>query len=136
MRRTYVLITVLAVSMIAMLLALLAPRAMADPNGEVIIGQQVILRVRYPAGGMSIDARVDNITSRLNRLLGSRAFDPSLITVHRYGSDYGIMYGDDLIVTADAKTAAFNMTTPEGLANIWAENLKRVIPLAKARMRP
>ena len=118
--------------MAAVLLALLGTCAMADPNGEVIIGQQVILRIRYPAGGMSIEARVDNITSRLNRLLGSKSFDLSLITVRRYGNDYGIMYGDNLVVTADAKTAVYNKTTTEALAKIWAENLKKVIPLAKA----
>ena len=132
MRRTYLPVTVLAMSMVAVLLALLGPRAMAVPKGEVIIGQQVVLRVRFPAGGMTVQERVDNITARLNKLLGIRAFDPSLITVRRHGGDYGVLYRDELLVTADAQTAAYNKASAQELANLWAANMRKVIPLAKA----
>jgi len=130
---------VLAISTIAVLLALLvlpalsAVRAIAHPSGEMIIGYQVVLRIRSAADGMSIQQRVDQVTTRLNRRLGSREFDPKLITVRKYGGEYAVMHGDSLIVTADSKTAAYNKTSSEQLANQWAANLKRVIPLAKAR---
>ena len=129
---------VLAISTIAVLLALLALpalsaiRAIAHPTGEMIIGYQVVLRIRSAAGGMSIQERVDQVTTRLNRRLGSRDFDPKLITVRKYGGEYAVMHKDSLIVTADSKTAAYNKTSSEKLAKQWAANLKRVIPLAKA----
>jgi hypothetical protein len=128
-----------AISALAVLLALLALpalsaiRAIAHPSGEMIIGYQVVLRIRSAAGGMSIQERVDLVTTRLNRRLGSRDFDPKLITVRKYGGEYAVMHKDSLIVTADSKTAAYNKTSSEELAKQWAANLKRVIPLAKAR---
>ena len=130
---------VLAISTIAVLLALLALpalsaiQAIANPTGEMIIGYQVVLRIRDAAGGMTVQQRVDQITTRLNKRLGSRDFDPTLITVRKYGGEYAVMHGDSLIVTADSKTAAYNKTSPENLAKQWAANLRRVIPLAKAK---
>ena len=128
-----------AVSTIGVLPALLALpalsaiRAIAHPSGEMFIGYQVVLRIRSAAGGMSIQERVDQVITRLNKRLGSRAFDPTLITVRRHGGEYAVMHGDSLIVTADSKTAAYNKTSSEKLAKQWAANLKRVIPLAKSR---
>ena len=129
---------VLAISTIVVLLALLALpvlseiQAIAHPTGEMIIGQQVVLRIRSDAGGMTVQQRVDQITTRLNKRLGSRDFDPTLITVRKYGGEYAVMHQDSLIVTADSKTAAFNKTSSKELATQWAANLKRVIPKAKA----
>ena len=128
-----------AISMVAVLLASLAVpalsaiRTITHPSGEMIIGYQVVLRIRSAADGMSIQERVDQVTTRLNRRLGSRGFDPRLITIRQYGDEYAVMHKDSLIVTADSKTAAYNKTGSEKLANEWAANLKRVIPLAKAR---
>ena len=129
---------VLAISTVLVLLAMLALpvlseiQAIANPTGEMIIGYQVVLRIRSDAGGMTIQQRVDQITTRLNRQLGSKDFDPKLITVRKYSGEYAVMHGDSLIVTADSKTAAFNKTSSKELANQWAANLKRVIPKAKA----
>ena len=129
---------VLAISTIAVLLALIALPAISaidaisNPSGEMIIGYQVVLRIRCADGGMSIQERVDEITTRLNNLLGSNAFDPKLITVRKYGVEYAVMYADSLIVTVDTETASLNKTSSENLAKQWAENLRRVIPLAKA----
>jgi len=103
--------------------------------GEVIIGQEVVLRVRFAAGGYSVEQRADIVTQRINRLLGSRVFDPSDVTVAVRNKEYVVLMGDTLIITVDKETAAFNKTTPEKLANIWADNLRRVIPKAKAQPR-
>ena len=128
----------IAISAALVLLAMLALpvlseiEAIANPTGEMIIGYQVVLRIRTAAGGMSIQQRVDQITTRLNRQLGSKDFDPNLITVRKYGGEYAVMHGDSLIVTADSATAAYNKTSSKELATKWAANLKRVIPMAKA----
>lgn len=128
----------LASSVFAVLLAVVAlpafsqVAATANTNGEMIIGDQVVLRIHSPAGGMSVQQRIDEVTTRLNKRLGSKDFDPSLITVRKSGADYAIMYRDSLIVTVDTNTAAYNKTSTQGLANQWAANLRRVIPTAKA----
>lgn len=129
----------IVISTIAVLIALLALpalaviEAIAHPTGEMIIGYQVVLRIRSDAGGMGIQQRVDQVTTRLNKRLGSREFDPNLITVRKFGGEYAVMHADSLIVTADSKTAAMNKTTSLKLAEQWAANLRRVIPLAKSQ---
>lgn len=129
----------LALSTLAVLLgmmalpALSAISAISNPSGEMIIGYQVVLRIRSEAGGMSVQERVDVITTRLNKRLGSREFDPTLITVRKFGGEYAVMHGDSLIVTADSETASLNHTSSQKLAEHWAANLKRVIPTAKGR---
>ncbi len=123
----------LSVSTIIVLLTLFTLPAIAHSSGEMIIGYQVVLRIRSAAGGLSIQERVDKVTTRLNRRLGGKPFDPALITVRRYCGEYAVMHKNCLIVIADSKTAAYNKTSSEKLAKEWAANLKRVIPLAKAK---
>jgi len=128
----------LGIATIAALIALFALpalaelRAISNPTGEMIIGDQVVLTIHSPAGGFTIQQRVDEITTRLNRRLGSADFDPTLITVHKFGAEYAVTYHDHLIALADSKTAELDGTTSEKLANKWATNLRRVIPLAKS----
>jgi hypothetical protein len=99
----------------------------------MIIGDQVVLRIHSAAGGMSVQQRLGEVTTRLNKRLGSKEFDPQYITVRKAGCEYAVMHKESLIVTADTEAAAFNKTTCEKLANVWAANLRRVIPLAKAK---
>lgn len=103
--------------------------------GDVIIGQEVVLRIRFPAGGYSVEKRAEIVTQRINELLGSEPFEPSDVKVAIRNKEYAVLIGDNIIITADKETARFNKTTPEKLANIWAENLRRVIPKAKAEPR-
>ncbi len=101
--------------------------------GDVIIGQEVVLRIRFPAGGYSVEERAEIVTQRINELLGSQPFEASDVTVGVCNKEYAVFIGGNLIITADKETAKFNKTTPEKLANIWADNLRRVIPEAKAQ---
>jgi hypothetical protein len=123
---------ILILSTILSMLAGLAIPVLAIHGGEVIIGQEVVLRIRFPAGGLSIQERADAVTQRLNELLGSRPFSPSDVTVGVRNKEYVVLVGDTVIITADWNTARFNKTTPKALAEIWAANLRRVIPKAKA----
>ena len=123
-------------AILSCILAGLAIPVFAVHGGEVIIGQQVVLRIRFPAGGFTVQQRADEVTVRINKLLGAQPFDPSDVKVGMRGKEYVVLMGDNLIITADKNTAAFNKTTPEQLANIWAENLRRVIPRAKAEPIP
>ena len=115
------------------LFGILAPPASAIGRlGDVIIGGEVVLRIHYPAGKFTIQQRVDIVTERLNNFLGSDAFDPENFKVEKRGSEYAVVYGKDIIITADKRTAEKNKTTPEGLAKVWTKNLKKAVPAAKA----
>ncbi len=101
-------------------------------GGEVIIGDQVVLRIRADAGGYSVQKRVDTIYDRLNPLLGYDEFVPEKMVVARFGSDATVSYDGRLIVTVDPETAKLNGFSTLRLAEIWAANLREAIPKFKA----
>ena len=131
MKHTVVVSTIAVMMALLVMPALAQLQAISHPNGDMIIGDQVVLTIQAAGGGMSIQQRVDMVTVRLNKRLGSVAFDRNLITVTKFGEDYAVSYNGDLIATADNETAGLNGTTTKRLANKWAANLRRVIPLAK-----
>jgi hypothetical protein len=110
----------------------IAAPMVAAYEGDVIIGQEVVLRIRFPAGGMTIQERSDIITARINDLLGSKPFNPEDVTVGQQNKEWVVLIGGNLIITADKPTAEYNKTTPQQLADMWAANLRRVIPRAKS----
>ncbi len=101
--------------------------------GDVTVGERVVLRVRYPSAGMSVEQRAEAIQQRIFPFLGAVEFDPGMVRVEPRGKDYAVMIGPSLIVTTDPRTAAANGVTPRQLADMWAANIARAIPLAKAR---
>jgi hypothetical protein len=110
----------------------IAAPMVAAYEGDVIIGQEVVLRIRFPAGGMTIQERSDIITGRINELLGSKPFNPEDVTTGIQNKEWVVLIGGNLIITADKPTAEYNKTTPQQLADMWAANLRRVIPRAKS----
>lgn len=105
---------------------------LAGYEGDVIIGGRVVLRIRVPAGGMTVKERADAVMQRINNYLGAEPFTPDDVKVAVRNKEYVVLIGDHLIITADRETAKINKTTPEKLAEIWAENLRKVIPEARA----
>lgn len=108
--------------------------ARADGQGDVNVGGEHILTVRFPANGMSIKDRADAITERLVRILSDPNLKPSDITTQPSGKDAVIMVKDKLLVTVDAQTAHFNQTKPLALAQAWAAHLRVVLP--KVNFKP
>lgn len=117
------------------LIASLALPVFAIQPGDVVLGQEVVLRIRYPAGGLSVQERADIVTQRINELLGSNPFSRSDVKVGVRNKEHVVLIGNNVIITADDATARFNKTTPEQLAEVWAANLRRVIPEAKSESR-
>lgn len=123
--------TIIGLALMCVLCLLLAPMVEAY-DGDVIVGQQVVLRIRFPAGGMTVKERADEVTVRINRLLGSKPFDPNEVMTAVQNKEWVVLVGNNLIITVDKRTAAYNEATPQQLAEMWAANLRRVIPKAKA----
>lgn len=117
---------------IVLFFVMIIPSFGIGQDGEVIIGQQMILRIRFAAGGYSIQQRADEVTVRLNEYLGVKPFDPSMVKVANVNGEYCVMIGSDLIITADKDTARYNQATPKQLAEMWASNIRIAIPKAKA----
>lgn len=117
---------------IVLFLMMVIPSSGIGQDGEVIIGQQIILRIRFAAGGLSIQQRADAVTVRLNEYLGSKPFDPSKVKVANVNGEYCVMISNNLIITADKDTARYKQATPKQLAEMWASNIRKAIPKAKA----
>lgn len=122
----------LAVVLLSCLLIGLAVPVLAVSGGDVVVGNELVLRIRVAGGGMTIEERRDIVTQRINELLGSAPFDPSDVKVTTVNKATVIMVGDKMIVTVDKETAEINKTTPQKLAEAWAATLRRVIPKAKS----
>jgi len=84
---------------------------------------------------MTVQERADAVTLRINELPGSKPFNPSDVQVGVRNKEYVVLVGDNVIITADRNTAKFNKTIPQQLAEIWAANLRPVIPKAKSNVR-
>lgn len=100
-----------------------------DNEGQVAVGGEQILTVRFPAAGMSIKERADAITDRLVLILSNPNLKPSDIqVVPLTNHEAKITVGNRLLVTVDRQTARYNQTTPFLLAQSWAAHLRRVLP--------
>ncbi|BCW99620.1 MAG: hypothetical protein KatS3mg024_2447 [Armatimonadota bacterium] len=113
--------------------AFLPTMSAAAAAGDVVVGEHVVLRVRYPSAGLSVEQRAEAIQQRIFGFLGAVPFDAAQVRVQPHGKNYAVMIGSTLIVTTDPRTAAANGMTERQLADLWAANLARAIPLAKAR---
>lgn len=103
--------------------------AQQESVGEVTIGGELILRIRFSAGGMSPQQRADAITVRLRTILEDPNIQPSDVVVKPIaGGEAAIYIKEHLLVTVDRRHAEFHKTTPLKLGEIWAKHLREVIP--------
>lgn len=106
-----------------------APPTADSGAGDVAVGGEYILKVRFPEGGMSVQQRADAITERLTTILSRPHLKPSDIRAVPMGKRAAeILVGKTLLVTVDEQTARYNGDTPMQLAQAWASRLQRVLP--------
>src|SRR5438105_4904376 len=81
-----------------------------DPNeGLVAVGGEEILRIRFPAGNMSVAQRASAVQDRLTTILSDPDLRPSdVIVLPAGGSDYKIQVTGHLLITAPKRAADFN----------------------------
>ena len=90
--------------------------------GEVLIGRNVVLRVRTSAGGYTPYERAVKVSQRLDAALVG-GVKPADIHTSPWETEAVVLAGNALLVTADAQHAYLNSTTPLRLADAWANNL-------------
>lgn len=91
--------------------------------GEVLVGGQVVLRIRTAAGGLSPYRRAQTVAERLEMLMGD-SLQPEDITTGIMNGMEAVVAGGQVLVTADAAHARINGTSPTELAETWAGNLR------------
>lgn len=105
------------------------------PEGEVLVGDTVVMRIRAAAGGFTATQRTERVSNRLQQVLNERQIRPEDLRVARVNGDYVVMVNNDLLITADTYHAALNRTTPQRLATIWRDNLASALSTAVAGYR-
>ena len=94
--------------------------------GEVWINGKVVIRLQRSAGGYTSYERAEKVAERLRGLVGSGA-DPSTLKAG-YSSGYpAVLWGDELIITADRFHANLNAATPMNLAKTWANQIRTAL---------
>ena len=118
----------IVVAVAAAVLTMMASSACMAESVDVMMADFLLLRVRCPAGGYTAEERATQIQARANALLVLDGFDLSTIKVEKVGTDAILYAGGELLVTVDECTARANKTTPERLANVWADRLRTIYP--------
>jgi hypothetical protein len=114
-----------------------APR----PSGNaarLTLGGVTILQFRAAAGGFSPEERRSELQSRVVEILSHEELNPSdvRVVIGPGGHSATVQVGPLLFVTATEADARANQSTPEELANTWAQNLRRGFAAAKPRPTP
>ncbi len=106
-------------------LLVLSNAAMAyySTPGDVVVGNEVIMRIRDNAGGYSVEERVKAVNERLVEILSYAPVNNVSVSVHLMRGNYVISVGKYQLITVDKNMADANNTTMEKLAKTWAEKL-------------
>lgn len=125
----------IACGLLAVLLATFAwpaaAQAVEEPEEawDVIFSGVLVLRVRFGLGGMSALERQHMVYQRLREAVDSlgESLSPDLVMVTEADGQVFVQVGPHVIVTVDEAHARHQRSTPEGLAEVWADNLRRAI---------
>lgn len=104
-----------------------------DPNaGAVYLCNEVALRIRVPAAGLSVFERLEAVRLRIVRAYATEAVIASDIRATRQGNDWVIAVGRTTLVTVTEADGRANATTAAALAQAWTARLRDLMP----RCRP
>jgi hypothetical protein len=92
-------------------------------TGEVVVKDDVALRIRYGAGVYTATERADKVAGRLNELHRAGRLKADELKTGTVSGMPAVLAGDELIITADSAHARANGTTPHRLAHQWRNNL-------------
>lgn len=94
--------------------------------GAVLVNGVVVLRLREPAAGLSPLRRAEIVAARLRGIL-HEGFGPDELHAGSLAGEAAVLWRDRLVVTADARHAQLNRSTPAGLARLWRDRLVRAL---------
>lgn len=103
--------------------------AQDDPGHPVDIAGVVVLRIRVPVDGREPLEQVATFYQRWVDILEETKEDlsPDLVRIEEQEGEPVIYVGSIPLIRVDEAHARLNATTPNGLAEVWASNLRRAI---------
>lgn len=114
-----------------MLLPLLLIPAAASNSGEIVIANQVVLRVRVAPPEMTVGERTLIVERRVVDIISYEKLSPPDVKVKGNPNWPAIYVGNHMLITVTPADAQANGTTQMDLANKWAENVRRQLPKAE-----
>lgn len=98
---------------------------------QIIVGDDVLMVARVPAGGLSAAQRVAEINERIIRIISTEPLDPSNVRLAKLSGETVIMVGSICLMTVTTADAEANGASVEGLADRWVKNTKATLPQAR-----
>lgn len=92
--------------------------------GDIVLNNQVIMRVRSEAGGFSMEERVGIVYERIAEALAQENKAVKIVAIAGITT---IQIGDVMLVTVDEETARVNQCKPIELAGVWVENIEKAL---------
>ena len=136
MRRLFVCLCVLCLSLLVSAFAVLparaqgsaAPAAGPPSQNEALLGGIVFYHARTDFAGRTRQQRAAQVQERLNMALSQGPIHPSDITVGQVEGDWAVLLKGRRFLTADPQSARENHSTPPALAAHWAAMLRKTLP--------
>jgi len=114
-----------------------AASAPAAAPADLTLGNEVVLRLRASAGGMTPQQRVGTVEGRLANVLGTPNIRPSDVVVYAPAKGAPVIYalGRRLITvdTATVRAAGTPGAKPLTVATSWAKRFQQVLPRVNYR---
>ncbi len=105
-------------------------------SNAVIICNQVALRIRVPAPGMSVQQRIDTVYQRIVAAWARERITAERVTLRQSGATWSIYAGTILIITVQLVDAQANGTTTAALAQAWHARLRELLPRCRPDTNP
>ena len=109
----------------------------ASPPADLTLGNEVVLRLRASAGGLTPQQRIGTVESRLVNVLSTPGLHPSDVVVYAPAKGAPVIYalGRRLITvdTATVSAAGTPGAKPLAVATRWAKRFQQVLPRVNYR---
>ncbi len=96
--------------------------------GAILVCNEIVLRIRFPADEQSILRRRQIVNERIIIAYLREQVVAANITARQVGGEWAIYVGQTLIITVDREHARANSTTPRALAEVWATRFRDLMP--------
>ncbi|MGH2349546.1 MAG: hypothetical protein ACRDFT_08790 [bacterium] len=125
--RTFILTAVIVLTALTGTASAQPPAGSSTANA-VIVCNQVALRIRVPAGGMSVQQRIDTVYQRIVAAWARERISADRVTLRQSAGTWSIYAGSTLIITVQQADARANGTTAAALAQAWHARLRELLP--------
>jgi len=120
------ILTLLA--MVGLAVAAVPGEGQAPPPDAVYLCNEVVLRIRVPAGGLTVDQRREEVRLRIVRAYANEEVTAPNIRLSHLDSGWVIMVGRTALVTVTEADGRANASTAAALAQAWTARLRHLLP--------